>query len=125
MNASNYSQKISKGDVILIDNDLEFIADRDCQFTVSGDAIDYNGNEKIAVKDYHISCEAINLDAIASKGYTSSLEQINKENVFVVHTTTDIGGFYIFINKVKIAFCHNGFGDGDYRLKFTQGNLYR
>ena len=125
MNTSNYSQKISKGDVILIDNNLEFIADKDCELTIKGDAIDSYGNEKISVKDYHISCQAINIDAIKNEGHEALLETINGEKPFIVHTSTDIGGFCIFVNSEKIAFCHNGFGDGNYRLKFTEGNLYR
>lgn len=125
MNTSNYSQKISKGDVILIDGDLEFISDKDCEFLLYGDEIESFGQEKIAVKNYYVKCDAIDLDTISKKGYFTKLEKVNNENLFIVDSSTDVGGFYIFINKEKIAFCHNGFGDGNYRLKFTQGNLYR
>lgn len=119
-----------------------FPIQKNCKITITGEDISgYYTTEQVAssgvmVQSYTVKCSAIKLAPLNKWGYMTSTSTIDGKPFLVIHTSTDIGGDYIQVaegltdgglmkNPKTIAFLHNGFGDGNYRLKFQEGILHR
>jgi hypothetical protein len=75
---------------------------------------------------YEVQSEAI---IVPEGSYEDAFYKINDKPVHIIRTCTDIGGHYLSVcrNKEEVykVHLHNGFGDGNYRLKFQNGLLIR
>ena len=124
--------QLKKGQVLQIDT-IVFPIEKDCEMIMTGkDISDSYGSDtssmygNLMVSDYHIECEAIDIvdikDGQTVYEYRDGL-RVERDPVHLVRTYTDIGGHVVSIkdkngNCNVVAFHHNGFGDGNYRLKF-------
>lgn len=73
---------------------------------------------KIAGIIYGSECN----DDVSVQDYCVEHEAIHGEHE---RTYTDIGGKWLYVNDKKICHLSNGFGDGDYTLRFSEGKLVR
>lgn len=122
----------------------EFPVTEDCSITISGKDITGSYGEKevancggIMVQDYEVDCPAIKKSTLNPlAGYEVGNYKVDGQPVFCIKTSTDIGGHQIFIgdraegsdllsNIQVLAFLHNGFGDGNYTLRFIDGCHFR
>jgi hypothetical protein len=134
-NRITVTKHLPAGKVLLVDG-IPFPIEKDCDIVISGEDItEYYDPHQIAdsggvmVESYSIRCEAIKLNSPAlDMAITREDKQMKYKK-----TCTDIGGHYLLLVEPKqegnalhtlietICFCHNGFGDGYYTLRFLEG----
>ena len=114
-----------------------FPVTEDCSITISGkDDSSYYSKEQVEgyggcmVSSYSIQCPAIIIDESFNRcGYWTG-------ETFCIRTSTEIGGHTVRVginvgddeplkDSKCIAFLHNGFGDGNYTLRFKNGQHIR
>lgn len=128
-----FHEKVSleKGDVIELTETeviVKWIVDEPQEMHITGNT---NDNGK-SIFDYKVIAPCIR---IPKDAYESELEKVRKGDgelygsVHMLSTFTDIGGHYLRIvrdnQELKRIHLHNGFGDGHYHLRFTDGMLLR
>lgn len=126
---------LKAGQTLNIDGFL-FQVEKNCFLKLHGEDIsEYyptDQRDKIMIAEYHLECPAIKIKPIFRYGYYTDFIKLRVQNkpevykpAFIVHTGTDIGGCYVYVDKTRVAFLSNSIGDGNYRLKFQNGHLYR
>lgn len=127
MTNTTIEKTLKPGSTLWIDF-MTFKVTEECQLTIEGTLGFTLHDRPYLNSNFTVKCKAITLDALieSGKGYLNERYTINDKKVYEIKTSTDIGGHHLSVESADgemETLCHlsNGFGDGMYTLRFTEG----